>query len=136
MRVAPVFSFTVLAKGSEELVTFLLPEAAGASDKPKVRELEALNGRAFEIDFGAYRDLLILRDVISEPVRGWVETARFASDFDLTWVRFNRESARMPVELLVIDGHTVEFEGEELLHSPERIGHRFTRIDQDQHVWN
>ena len=56
---APVFAFTVLANGSEELVTFLLPEIAG--HKPRVREIEALNGRAFEIDVEGRHDVLLLQ---------------------------------------------------------------------------
>jgi hypothetical protein len=132
---APVFAFTVLAKGSEELVTFLLPELAGASDKPKVRETEALNGRAFEIDIGGHHDVLLFRDLSPQPVRGWIETTRLASDFDVTWARFTRENARTPAELIVINGHTVECEGRMLLSSTERINHRSTRMNTDQYVW-
>ena len=33
----------------------------GASDKPRVREIEALNGRAFEIDVEGRHDVLMLR---------------------------------------------------------------------------
>jgi Heparinase II/III-like protein/Heparinase II/III N-terminus len=129
---APVFAFTVLAKGSEELVTFLLPEVAGASAKPRVREIEALNGRAFEIDIEGQHDVLMLRDRIADPVRGWIETARLASDFDVTWARFDRESSRTPRELIVINGYTVECEGRALLTSTKRISHRFTRMNTDQ----
>jgi hypothetical protein len=132
-REAPVFVFTILAKGSEELVTFLLPEVAGASEKPRVRQIEAVNGRAFEIEIGGRHDILMLRHLSDTgAVRGWVETARFASDFDVTWVRFERENSRLPEELIVINGHTLQFEGRELLRSTERIGHRFTRMTADK----
>jgi len=130
---APVFSFTVLAKGSEELVTFLLPQVAGVSDKPKVREIEALNGCAFEIDIGGHHDVLMLRNLSAEPVRGWIETARLASDFDVTWARFYRENSRTPDELILINGHTLQFEGRDLLRSSERIScHRSTQMNTDQ----
>ena len=114
---APVFAFTVLANGSEELVTFLLPEIAG--HKPRVREIEALNGRAFEIEVDGRHDVLLLRHSEDVPV----ETARFVSDFDVTWARF--EGSRKLEELIVINGHTLLFEGRTLLKSSERITHRF-----------
>jgi hypothetical protein len=49
---ASVLSSTVLAKGSEELVVFLLPHDA------VVREIEAVDGRTFEIEIGGRRDVL------------------------------------------------------------------------------
>lgn len=125
---APVFAFTVLAKGSEELVTFLLPEVAGT--KPRVREIEAQNGLAFEIDFELWHDVLLLRE------QGQVETSRFVSDFDLTWVRFGQANSRAPEELIVINGHKVEFEGWTLFSSTERTKHRFTRVNAEQYVRN
>ena len=102
-REAPVFAFTVLANGPEELVTFLLPEVAGA--KPRVREIEAQEGRAFEIDIEGRHDVLLL---------GPVETARFVSDFEVAWVRFAHANARVPDDVVVINGHKIEFEGMEL----------------------
>src|SRR6185503_17207878 len=52
-REASVLSISVLAKGSEELVVFLLPDAGAV-----VREIEAQNGRAFEVEIAGRRDLL------------------------------------------------------------------------------
>ena len=119
---APVFAFTVLANGSEELVTFLLPEIAG--HKPRVREIEALSGRAFEIDVEGRHDVLLLRS--SGQAR--VETARFVSDFDVTWARFDRAALD---EIIVINGRMLEFEGRMLLKSEERITHRFIRMNAE-----
>lgn len=134
---ASVLVFTVLAKGSEELVTFLLPELAEVSDKPKVREIEAQNGRAFEIDIGGRHDLLMLGDLSEAAiVRGWVETARLGSDFDVTWARFTPGNSRTPEELIVINGYTVECEGQFLLSSAERIDHRSMQMNTDQYVRN
>jgi len=48
---ASVLSISVLAKGSEELVVFLLPDVGAV-----VREIE--NGRAFEIEIAGHRDVL------------------------------------------------------------------------------
>jgi len=46
-------SISVLAKGSEELVVFLLPDAGAV-----VREVEAQTGRTFEIEIAGRRDVL------------------------------------------------------------------------------
>lgn len=137
MTAAPVFVFTVLAKGSQELVTFLLPEPAGAS-RPKVRQIEALNGSAFEIENERQHDVLMFRSEFEEFEAGWVETARLGSDFDVTWVRFS-EGSRTPDELILINGFSLEFEGRALLRSTKkisylaarRVGDRF-RIDTEE----
>jgi uncharacterized heparinase superfamily protein len=50
---ASVLSISVLAKGSEELVVFLLPDVGAV-----VREIEAQHGRAFEIEIAGRRDVL------------------------------------------------------------------------------
>ena len=114
---APVFAFTVLANGREELVTFLLPEVAG--HKPRVREIEALNGRAFEIEIEGRHDVLLLRKSFEAPI----ETARFISDFDVTWARFDKADSRPPEELILINGHTLLFEGRDLLKSSKKINY-------------
>jgi len=128
----PVFAFTVLANGSEELVTFLLPEVDGASHTPRVREIEALTGRAFQVQIGGGHDVLLLRDPWDDPVRRWIETARLASDFDVTWVRFDRESSRTPDEFILINGHTLEFEGRALLRSTKKISYLAARRVADR----
>ena len=85
-----------------------------------MREIEALNGRAFEINTENKHDVLLLR-------RGWglengrLETPRFISDFDLAWVRFANEQARNPEELVLIGGETVELDGRILLKSTRTI---------------
>ncbi len=126
---APVFAFTVLAKGSEELVTFLLPRASGAVLPPCLREIEAVNGRAFEINTEGHHDILLIRH-LSEiefgaegDELGMVETSRMASDFELTWARFASERARTPAEVVLIGGRQLELEGRPVLRSPHRISH-------------
>jgi len=59
---ASVLSISVLAKGSEELVVFLLPDVGAV-----VREIEAQNGRAFEIEIAGRRDRLTLQDGKNQP---------------------------------------------------------------------
>jgi hypothetical protein len=118
---APVFAFSVLVNGSEELVTFLLPETSGAGSKPLVREIETLHGRAFEVNIAGKHDILMLRGLNTEA--GKVETVRLASDFELTWARFENERARTPEELVLIGGRTLELEGRGLLKSTKRINY-------------
>ena len=121
---SPVIGFTVLANGSKELVTFLLPNAA------RVTELEAKNGRAFEIEIKGHRDVLLLRNSTL------VEAAGFLSDFELTWLRFGKNNSEEPEEFFVINGHMVECKGRALLKSSERISHRSMRVNADQYVRN
>ncbi len=116
-REAPTFAFSLLAKGSEELVTFMIPQATGAQPRPSVRLVEAIDGRAFEIAVGDKHDVLMIR---GEP-GGKVETARLASDFELSWVRFASERAKTPEEMVLIGGRTLELEGREVLSSGRRI---------------
>lgn len=117
---APVFAFSIVSKGSEELVTFLLPQVTGAHPRPAVREIEAIEGRAFEIDIDGKHDVLMIRGVPGETA-GRVETARLASDFELTWARFGSERARTPEELVMIGGQRLELEGREILRSTRKI---------------
>ena len=114
---APVFTFSLPSNGPVELITFLLPETAPAGVKPEVREFEALGGRAFEVNFHRKHDILLLRGKTTSHV----ETARFASDFDLAWLRFANEQVRRPEELVLISGSTVELDGHILLKSARKI---------------
>jgi hypothetical protein len=117
---SPLWVFSVHARGPFELITVMVPERLGSTFRPVVREIEALNGRAFEVNSEEKHDVLLLR-------RGWglengpIETPRFVSDFDVTWVRFADERARSPEELVLIDGETVELDGRILLKSTRTI---------------
>ena len=137
---APVFAYSMVAKGSEELVTFLLPRASGAVPAAVIREIEANDGRAFEINTGEHHDILMVRGFL-EPaidlelgmfyesrygradVTHRVEIARISSDFDVSWFRFANERARMPEEVLLIAGSRMELDGRELVRTKERVGH-------------
>lgn len=126
---APVFAYKTLAKGSEELVTFLLPRQSGAVPPAEIREIEAVNGRAFEINSEGHHDILLIRHVSEVGFGpevfdlGRVETARMSSDFELTWARFAGEKAHRPEELVLMGGQRLELEGRELVNLPERVGH-------------
>lgn len=116
----PLAAFSFQSHGPAELITFIVPEPLGTGWKPLVREFEAINGRAFEINFDNKHDVLLLKS-------GWgmdsgpIETARFVSDFDLAWFRFANEQSRSPEELVLIGGETVEVDGHILLKSTRPI---------------
>ncbi len=117
---SPLWVFSAESNGPVELITVMVPEKLDATSRPVVREIEALNGRAFEIKTENKHDVLLLR-------RGWglqngqMETPRFISDFDVAWVRFANERARSPEELVLIGGETVELDGRILLKSTRTI---------------
>lgn len=123
----PVFVFSMMARGPAELVTFLLPRASGAVPPAVVREIEAVNGRAFEINTESHHDILLIRHLsevrlgLEVDAVGRVQTARMESDFEVTWARFGNEKARVPEELVLIGGGSLEFEGRKLLDSRERL---------------
>ncbi len=123
----PVYVFSKLASGPEEFVTFMLPRTSGAVPPAAVREIDAINGRAFEINTESHHDILLIRHLLDVDFGcevdtvGRVETARMASDFELTWARFANEKARAPDELVLIGGHRLEFEGRQIVNSGERL---------------
>ena len=128
---APVFGFELASRGAIELVTFLLPQTSGVHPRPVVREIEAIEGRAFEINVDGKHDVLLLRGMAGETA-GWVETARLASDFEITWARFANEQARLPDELVLIGGQTLEVDGREIVNSEDRIQSlTMTRFDDE-----
>ncbi len=116
---APVFAFSMVAKGSDDLVTFLVPEVPGASLKSPVKRIKAVNGHAFEINIGERHDSLLLYQ--ASNLRSGVETPRLRSDFDVTWASFDRRDPSVPRELVLINGHTLELEGQALVRSTEKI---------------
>ena len=129
---APVVAFSQSAQGSTEVVTFLLPETIVASAKPSARQIEALGGRAFAVDFNGRRDILLWRDPEGENPLGWIQNVQFASDFDVIWARFERDNHRRIEELVLIDGYTLEFEGRALLRSRKKIDYLVARRIEDR----
>jgi glycosyltransferase involved in cell wall biosynthesis len=128
---APVCVFSERSKGSRELLTLLLPLAAGTKQF-EVREVEAIGGRAIEITAEHYRDFIMLRD----EQRSVIETVRFVSDFKWTWARFNRsdeQKADTLMELVVMKGQHLQVDGKDTLKSARpieyvvatRVGDRF-----------
>ncbi len=131
---AAVWTFSKLARNSEELITFLMPAVAGAPSQAAVSEIEVMAGRVFAINEGGKYDILMIRDLHSERL-GRVETARITSDFDLTWARFASERAETPDNLILLGGKTLELNGRRILTSARTITFLVaTRIGEQFHV--
>jgi hypothetical protein len=119
---APLCSFSAVFSGNradpDEVITMLLP-SDGERPKFKVREVEAIGGRAFELGAGDHCDLVVLKDARSERV----ETVRLASDFNWSWARFSKGVAGDAelLELLVIDGQHLALDGKEIVKSGKRV---------------
>ncbi len=78
---APVLVFSARTKADGEIVTFLLPQGFNSSKELRVKEVEAVGGRAFEIRSREGRDLVMLRDPMIEA-RGDCQ-ARFQLQLDV-----------------------------------------------------
>lgn len=114
-KVAPVYVFSTRAS-DDDLVTFLLP-GTRSEPSPRVREVEAIGGRAFEVVGESTHDIVMIKS------GSRVEMARMTADFDWTWARFADESATVPEELVLIGGQRLELEGKEVLRSGRRINY-------------
>ena len=115
---APVYKFSAAAKGAQEFITLLVPshlkQAAHAA-----REIAAVGGRAFALQGHAAR---AVRDVLLVGDGRVVEADRFASDFAWAWVRFNDEEDA-PVEMVLLDGRCLRFDGSVLVQAARRVGY-------------
>ncbi|HET6979216.1 MAG TPA: alginate lyase family protein [Pyrinomonadaceae bacterium] len=98
---APVCVYTAQTDGSTEIVTFMLPRSSS-----RVRETEAKGGRAFEVSHGDSTDVIMIRG--GEEV----ETARFSSNFEWTWLRYSGADDTKPDEAVLLNGRYVLAEGE------------------------
>jgi hypothetical protein len=120
---APVCTFA-FSGGAAEVFTLLVPRAGGAAAQFSAREIEAVGGRAFELEDGtaATRDYLLVRAGDARSI----ETAQFASDFAWTWLRFDGNGTE-PRELIALGGESLRLDGQEVLRAPSRINYLVAR---------
>ncbi|MBA3356868.1 MAG: alginate lyase family protein [Pyrinomonadaceae bacterium] len=131
---ARVYSFSTLINGNNELLTFLLPRT-DASEPGRVREIEAIGGKAFELTHENGVDIVMIRQ---GEVGQRVEMERLASDFDWTWARFADGREPIPQGLVLIGGQWLQLDGREIIKLERRIeylaasqlGHQF-RVETD-----
>lgn len=98
----------------QEFLTLLLPLDSAETLK-RVAEIETIGGRGFEIISENQLDVVMIQK------GSRVETARLASDFQWTWVRFPREIGATPEELVLIGGQNLSLDGREILRSERRL---------------
>jgi hypothetical protein len=120
-----VFSATV--ESDAEIVTFLLPQAGSNKTKTRVREVEAIGGKAFEVTHDKGVDIVMVRT----GQAGRVEMKRLASDFAWTWARFSDHKETTPSELLLLSGTTVELEGKQILKWSRSVDYLVVRRVSD-----
>lgn len=121
----PVYAFSIQTGGQDEIVTFLVPYSP-EEGKQSIDETEAIAGKAFEVTHKHGCDVVMIRD---ESFGQRVETERLSSDFMWTWVRFSDEEKTLPVELVLLGGTSLEFEGRQVLKADQHIEYlRATRV--------
>lgn len=121
---APVCKFSVNGTGAQEFFSFLIPRRAEAASVC-VHELEAMDGRAFEIRDEASSDLLLVGS------GALIEAARIATDFKWAWARFSVDEGTLE-ELVLIDGRRFSLDGHEILSLPEPVGYAVARRIDDK----
>jgi heparinase II/III-like protein len=116
---APVCVFSAEAEGAFEIITFLLPGGAEC----RTEEIEVSGGRGFEIRSEHSRDVVIVKDTGNV---GEARTPSLNTDFEYTWLRFTGTNAA-PEELLLIGGQKLEYAGETIAESAERVEYSFLK---------
>lgn len=120
-----VYVFSATLGGARNAFTLLLPQTA--ESRWLVREIEAIGGEAFELANEKWLDIVMIR------AADRVETARIASDFEWTWVRFPRKDPKLPEEFVLIGGQSLEVDGKEVLKSSRHLRHLTARrLSDDQ----
>ena len=114
-----VYVLSALLGDARSVVSLLLPRAG--QSRWRVREIEAIGGRAFEVTNENWLDIVMIRD------RDRIETARLASDFEWTWVRFSRDSPSIPEELVLIGGRNLQFQNHQVVQGRQPMNYLVAR---------
>ena len=108
---APVFAHT--ADGSAvDFITLIFPQRRA---EQSVVELEAEGGRAFQVVSSNAVDTVIIR------TEREVRTHEVRSDFTFGWIRLLQNGDAVPVEFLLIDGHSLTAKDKQLFKSATAI---------------
>jgi hypothetical protein len=121
---ARAYAFSACLEGDGEIVTFLIPQPLGRNCR--LREIEALGGRAFEVAHDNGLDIVMIRTAER------VETSRLASDFEWSWIRFSSDGAPLPAEFVLLNGQTLELEGRKILKSARLFNYLAASRQGDQ----
>jgi hypothetical protein len=109
---APVLVFSATGMGNQELVTFLVPRTPQAP-KAEIREIQARGGRAFTVQDGGGREVLLIGSGLP------VEAAQIVSDFEWTWARLEPASGAKK-EFVLLDGSFLTVAGRDIFRVAER----------------
>ncbi len=123
-RPAPVYKLTKSGAGEQEFFSFLVPRRATES-AAHVREIEAIGGRAFEIDGDGFCDVLMVGD------GALIETKRLETDFKWCWARF-ADDGELLEELVLIDGRQLRLGEREILSLHESAAYAVARRAGDK----
>ena len=113
---ARVYAFSKLIEGDEQFLTFLIPYLSGT--KCRVRELEAIGGRAFEI---VHHDVVDILAITGGRAGQNVEMERLTADFAWTWARFSSREESTPTQLVLLNGKRLELQGREIIKSNRQV---------------
>jgi hypothetical protein len=123
---APVLVFSATGSGNQEFVTVLIPRAEQAP-KTAIREIPARGGRAFAIQDGAVRDLLLIGSGLP------VEVEQIVSDFEWTWARME-PAAGAGREFILLGGTFLSIEGRDIFRAAERVSFAVIRYVGEEAV--
>jgi hypothetical protein len=121
---APVYSFSLHASGAKDFLTFLVPRRAGQR-RTTIKEMEATRDYAFEIVDGQTADVLLVNSGEG------IETARFASDFEWSLMRYDRNTDQLQ-ELVLINGQRLQIDRREMIRAAGRIDYVTARRVNDK----
>ncbi len=125
---APVLVFSASCENYIEIITFLVPRPLTGTAKAKVEQIDVTDGRGFEVRNGSSRDLVIIRD---QRCLGLARASSVVSDFECTWMRFVDDHPA-PEEMLLLGGRALEFGGQKIVESSERVEYSWLRKDSKQ----
>lgn len=131
---APVCIYSAQAAGAQELITFLVPRAAGAP-ATGLRQIEAIGGTACELRGTSHaahaakiRDVMLARALDGSEIK----TARFATDGESAWMRLREtgtlEASDELIEFVIIGGSRLAIDNVEVLRASQSAGFFSARL--------
>lgn len=135
-----VYKYSAKIEGTQDFITFLVPRRPHDA-RVHVREIEAENGRAFEmqsvessegealVDEAAGSNASTYDEVLIGD-GGLIATARIRSDFRWTWARYVRGQS-VPCEIVLIDGARCAFADEERVNAAAHLNYLVGRRSGD-----
>ena len=118
VEAAQVLSYRLEAQGDAEFVSFV------CDAREAVNEVAAWQGRAFEIECGAKRDLLLVSE------KTIVEVQNLTTDARWCWLRFVEDEL---TEILMLGGSEILFDGAPIFRAARRVELFIAKRDAAKH---